>query len=48
MTVQDMDAVAAWIDRVVEAERTGDEAAVETVGGEVRDFCSRYPTPGLR
>ena len=47
MTETDMDQVAAWIDRVVEAERSGDEHAVETVAGEVRDLCSRYPTPGL-
>jgi glycine hydroxymethyltransferase len=47
MSTQDMDAVAGWIDRVVEAERAGDAAAVDVVAGEVHDFCSRFPTPGL-
>ncbi|HET7398601.1 MAG TPA: serine hydroxymethyltransferase, partial [Intrasporangium sp.] len=47
MTTEDMDRVAGWIDAVVEAERSGDEAAVDRVGTEVRDFCGRYPTPGL-
>jgi glycine hydroxymethyltransferase len=47
MTTGDMDAVAAWIDQVVEAERQGDEAAVEKVGAEVRDFTARFPMPGL-
>ena len=47
MSTQDMDAIAGWIDQVVEAERAGDTAAVEKVGAEVRDFCGRFPTPGL-
>ena len=47
MTTGDMDTIAGWIDAVVEAERTGDEAAVEKIGAEVHEFCRRYPTPGL-
>ncbi len=47
MTTGDMDQVAGWIDRVVEAERGGDEAAVDKVGAEVREFCAKFPTPGL-
>jgi glycine hydroxymethyltransferase len=47
MSPQDMDAVAGWIDQVVEAERKGDAAAVDTVGAQVREFCHRFPTPGL-
>jgi glycine hydroxymethyltransferase len=47
MTTQDMDAIAGWIDAVVEAERTGDAAAVEKIGAEVHEFCRRFPTPGL-
>lgn len=47
MSTQDMDTVAAWIARVVEAERVGDAAEVELVAAEVRDLCGRYPTPGL-
>jgi hypothetical protein len=42
-----MDAIAGWIDAVVEAERTGDAAAVEKIGAEVHEFCRRFPTPGL-
>jgi glycine hydroxymethyltransferase len=47
MTTDDMDAIAGWIDAVVEAERTGDTAAVEKIGAEVHEFCRRFPTPGL-
>jgi glycine hydroxymethyltransferase len=47
MGTDDMDAVAGWIDRVVEAERQGEESEVEKVGAEVRDFCGRFPMPGL-
>jgi glycine hydroxymethyltransferase len=47
MTAQDMDTIAGWIDRVVEAERSGKQDAVATVGSEVREFTARFPTPGL-
>ena len=47
MSPADMDTVAAWIDRVVEGERGGDETAVEKVSAEVRELCGRYPTPGM-
>ncbi|HYJ76990.1 MAG TPA: serine hydroxymethyltransferase [Actinomycetes bacterium] len=47
MTTDDMDSIAGWIDAVVEAERAGDAAAVEKIGAQVREFCGRYPTPGL-
>lgn len=47
MTAGDMDSIAGWIDRVVEAERSGDQAAVDKVGAEVREFTARFPTPGL-
>ncbi|HEU4912233.1 MAG TPA: serine hydroxymethyltransferase, partial [Actinomycetes bacterium] len=47
MTAADMDSIAGWIDRVVEAERSGDQAAVDKVGAEVREFTARFPTPGL-
>jgi glycine hydroxymethyltransferase len=46
MSTTDMDAIAGWIDRVVEAERSGDGAASEEVGAEVRAFCRGFPTPG--
>ena len=47
MTAQDMGAIAGWIDQVVEAERTGDDAAAQKVADEVHEFCGRFPTPGL-
>jgi glycine hydroxymethyltransferase len=47
MTPDDMDTIAGWIDAVVEAERSGDAAAVDKVGAAVREHCGGYPTPGL-
>jgi glycine hydroxymethyltransferase len=43
----DMDRVAGWIEQVVEAEKAGDEAAVEKVAAEVHDFARGFPMPGL-
>ena len=43
----DMDRIAGWIDAVVAAESAGDEAAVEKVGAEVRDFTRGFPVPGM-
>lgn len=42
-----MGRVAEWIDRVVEAARTGDEPAVTKVCGEVKILMDAYPAPGL-
>ena len=47
MTVDDMDRIAGWIDAVVTAESSGDEASVERIGAEVREFTKGYPVPGL-
>jgi glycine hydroxymethyltransferase len=44
----DMDRVAAWIEQVVEAEKAGDEAAVEKVAAEVHEFARGFPMPGHR
>ena len=46
MTTDDMGKVAGWIDAVVEAEKNGDESAVERVGAEVRAFAAQFPMPG--
>ncbi|WP_326674600.1 serine hydroxymethyltransferase [Streptomyces sp. NBC_01257] len=43
----EMAAVAGWIDRVVGAARTGDEAVVTAVRAEVKDLMDGYPAPGL-
>jgi len=48
MGPDDMDRVAAWIEQVIEAEKAGDEAAVEKVAAEVHDFARGFPMPGLR
>jgi glycine hydroxymethyltransferase len=47
MGPQDMDRVAAWIEQVIEAEKAGDEAAVEKVAAEVHEFARGFPMPGL-
>jgi glycine hydroxymethyltransferase len=46
MTVEDMGRVADWLSRVVDAERDGDQAAVEAIGAEVREFARGFPMPG--
>jgi glycine hydroxymethyltransferase len=43
----DMDRVAAWIEQVVEAEKAGDEAAIEKVAAEVHEFARGFAMPGL-
>jgi glycine hydroxymethyltransferase len=43
----DMDTVAAWIEQVIEAEKVGDEAAIEKVAAEVHEFARGFPMPGL-
>lgn len=43
----EMGAVAQWIDLVVDAARTGDEATVSKVREEVRTMMDAYPAPGL-
>ncbi|TXS18065.1 serine hydroxymethyltransferase [Streptomyces sp. NBC_01201] len=43
----EMGAVAQWIDRVVDAARTGDETTVSKVRDEVRTMMDAYPAPGL-
>jgi glycine hydroxymethyltransferase len=40
----DMTRVAAWIDEVV--SNVDDEAAIDRVGAEVREYCRRFPAPG--
>lgn len=39
--------VAAWIDTVVDAARTGDESVVARVRGEVKELMDAHPAPGL-
>lgn len=42
-----MPRVAEWIDRVVDAVRTGRTEVEEQVRGEVRELMAAYPAPGL-
>ncbi|MEU6615421.1 serine hydroxymethyltransferase [Streptomyces parvus] len=42
-----MGTVATWITTAVDAARTGDEAAIRKVRGEVKDLMDAYPAPGL-
>src|ERR671918_3124586 len=46
MTTEDMEPIAAWIDAGVDAATRQDEAALETIAAEVRDFTSDFPVPG--
>jgi glycine hydroxymethyltransferase len=38
--------IADWIDRVTQS--VSDEAALAKIAGEVKEFCAKYPAPGLR
>ncbi|MFJ3966804.1 serine hydroxymethyltransferase [Streptomyces parvus] len=42
-----MGTVATWITTAVDAARTGDEAAIRKVRGEVKELMDAYPAPGL-
>jgi glycine hydroxymethyltransferase len=44
--VEQMPAIAEWIDRAVTAADTGDDAAIERVAGEVKELLANYPMPG--
>jgi glycine hydroxymethyltransferase len=46
MREAEMRQIVAWIDEVV--ANVDDEQAVERVRGEVKEFCSRFPAPGIR
>lgn len=45
MGEQEMEQVAAWIDKVVSAP--DDDGLAARIAGEVRDLCSRFPAPGI-
>jgi glycine hydroxymethyltransferase len=47
MGPSEMKQIAVWIDRGVTAARSGDEAALATIAGEVRELTGRFPAPGL-
>ncbi len=43
----DMEQVAAWFDRAIEAEKQSDTQTITRIAGEVREFLLRFPAPGL-
>lgn len=47
MLESDMEQVAAWFDRAIEAEKQSDAQAITRITGEVREFLLRFPAPGL-
>ncbi|HNF96996.1 MAG TPA: serine hydroxymethyltransferase [Pseudomonadota bacterium] len=47
MLESDMEQVAAWFDRAIEAEKQSDAQAITRIAGEVREFLLRFPAPGL-
>jgi glycine hydroxymethyltransferase len=44
--VEQMPAIAEWMDRAVAAADAGDEPAIERVAAEVRELLAGYPMPG--
>jgi glycine hydroxymethyltransferase len=47
MGPSEMKQIAGWLDRGVQAARSGDDGALETIAGEVRELTGRFPAPGL-
>jgi glycine hydroxymethyltransferase len=45
MKEAEMKQIAAWMDRVVSAP--ADTAVQETVAGEIRELCAKFPAPGI-
>jgi len=47
MLESDMEQVAVWLDRAIEAEKSSDAQTLAHIAGEVREFLVRFPAPGL-
>lgn len=47
MGESEMEHVAAWIDRALQAEKAADEQALSRIAAEVRELLMRFPAPGL-
>ncbi|HWE27185.1 MAG TPA: serine hydroxymethyltransferase [Polyangia bacterium] len=47
MGASEMKQIAAWLDRGVQAARSGDDGALEKISAEVRELTGRFPAPGL-
>jgi glycine hydroxymethyltransferase len=48
MTTEHMASIAGWIDDAVAAAKREDEAALDSIAAEVREFTSAFPVPGIR
>ncbi len=46
MTAEHMAPIAGWMAAAVEGAKREDEAALEAIAGEVREFTSAFPIPG--
>jgi glycine hydroxymethyltransferase len=46
MATGHMDQIAAWMDAAVEAAKAEDEAALEAIAADVREFTADFPIPG--
>jgi glycine hydroxymethyltransferase len=44
--VEQMPQIAGWIDEVITAADSGDEATIERIAGSVRELLASYPMPG--
>lgn len=45
MGPSEMERIAAWMDEV--AQNASDEALLARIAGEVKEFCGRFPAPGI-
>lgn len=46
MRADDMPRIAAWMDEAIEAGKKEDDAGLDRIAAEVREFCAAYPIPG--
>jgi glycine hydroxymethyltransferase len=47
MSAEHMAPIAEWMDRAVDAAKREDEAEIQAIAAEVREFTSGFPVPGL-
>jgi glycine hydroxymethyltransferase len=45
MGVAEMGILAEWIDRAIQAAKSGDESALTQLSGEVRELARAFPIP---
>jgi glycine hydroxymethyltransferase len=46
MAPEHMPRIAAWMDHAIEAAKKDDEATLDRIAGEVREFTAAFPIPG--